>query len=347
VDRAFNAQGGSASRNSSLGKPTPRRLKPTLAEDLESSQIQAIEALIASMGLGTPLAQLSSLLIKETLDRHGEKPFTEDFISKTLESVLDSRAVSSPSGLRDPDEAAKRVSLHSTREIAKTIVQLLRELAKEMQLPFTDIAGQLLWRNRDAEPLKVSPHKSVVEDFSWVAEPQADGAPTVLDHCATVFRELTIEDGRMKWKAWTKVVELMRRNPVLAPRINRNDVDRLFHAEATKALRRMDEDKRDSIGMSVGLMDYMGMLFNLCGIIKVHPYMIFLAVGCHAHHLVDQRMMAEAAGTVRAGPGSRAASSRGASRSRPGSAGSGKGRPPSAGSRGSVPGPGEALGGPS
>ncbi|CAE8583226.1 unnamed protein product [Polarella glacialis] len=342
VDRAFSGVQGPGTRASSRG--SDRRPKLSAPMDLESGQIQALEALVSFLGPGTQIGQLASMLLKDTQSRDGGKPFSEELIIETLETILATRfAKTSPTSplaaAHVPTDFAKQV-MHSIPEVASIILQLVRELESKTQMPFSDVAGQLLWRNRDVEPLRHSPLKNYVEDFSWVAEANPGGTATVIDNCSTVFRELTLEEGgRMKWRAWVKVVELMKRNTLLNSRINRNDVDRLFHAAAMQGVRQRSDSDQSASGMTISLKDFFGLVVQLATNVKVHPYFLFLALGCHAQQLVDSRLEADAArfpqgskhcSTSRpssrsgsAAPGGRPSSSRGASRpgSRPSSRG--------------------------
>jgi len=312
-----------------------------------------VGALVGNIGPGRPIGELASMLLTPTMGRDGKKLFSEELISDTLGDVLIARTPKTPkdSGTQEvQDFAAVPVHLHGTDEATHVILDVVRRLEKRTSMPVSDTLGQLLWQNRDVPSLREGAHRQLVEDLSWVVDPEhcsSDSGPSVLDLTMVVFRELTAEDsGRMKWRTWLKVVEYIKRNPLLTNRINRNDADRIFHAEAMREVRGGHSQDQ---GISVGSHGFMGLIMKTAEIIEMHPFVLFLAVGCHADYLVEERQRMErkaqeesAALMKTAGPGSRGPSPSppvGATGARAPSPAPQSGRRTGGGSRGPSPAP--------
>ncbi|CAE8595065.1 unnamed protein product [Polarella glacialis] len=146
-----------------------------------------------------------------------------------------------------------------------------------------DILGQLLWKQRRSEPLQSGALKATVENPAWV-DLESNGANVGLTE--EVFRALTAADGgRMSRVQWLGVVRMVQRNPLLRQRVRHGDADRLFHSITSRS-KEKDEDRR-----TVSLDQFMTLLLMLVETTATHPWMIFLAVGCHAEHLTAEALI--------------------------------------------------------
>jgi len=262
--------------------------------------MEAMKALIGGIGPGTPLGQLTFDLLSPTMSRDGKHPFSKELLSGTLTDVLEKRAsvsqVIEENGHTRKEEVAKLVNrttdISSVSQDAGYIIEVAQNLVEKTQVTTAETFGQCLWRNRDEECLKNQPHCDIVEDLQWVEDPRY--ASAIIDMVSTVFRELTHDKGgRMTSRLWAKAIDLMKGNPIIRERHKRNDSDRLFHAEAMREFRERGnkgDSSNDNSGFSIGLSRFLGLLVDMSSIMKVHPFMVFLAVGCHAEVLETDRL---------------------------------------------------------
>ncbi|CAE8717754.1 unnamed protein product [Polarella glacialis] len=160
---------------------------------------------------------------------------------------------------------------------------ILKSLAHTSGMSLGDILGQLLWKQRRSEPLQSGALKATVENPAWV-DLESNGANVGLTE--EVFRALTAADGgRMSRVQWLGVVRMVQRNPLLRQRVRHGDADRLFHSITSRS-KEKDEDRR-----TVSLDQFMTLLLMLVETTATHPWMIFLAVGCHAEHLTAEALI--------------------------------------------------------
>lgn len=257
-------------------------------EEYGTEQVNALHALVENIGPGRSVNEMAVSLLQGTVDRHGDRAFSQELISNALETVVERRSAKSPVAQSPSKSPAmtRSFDVHSIPTPARSnfasratslIIEVVHELEKKMKLSFTEIVGQLLWQNKEAEPLRRPPHREVVEDLYWIAEPGTSS--TIIDMATCVFKVITADDGgRMRWRHWQKAVQILQKNPIIRPRIRRKDIDRIFHAEAMREARHM----HDQSGLSIGHRSFLGLLVQMAEITKTHPAMMFMAVGCHA-----------------------------------------------------------------
>lgn len=92
-----------------------------------------------------------------------------------------------------------------------------------------------------------------------------------------VFTKLSDGHGRMNSKGWSQIVRLIGSSPVLADRISRSDVDRLWYTQT-----RSNSSKDTGLLRDIDLSDFKALLLSLGESMKVHPWMIFLAVASYS-----------------------------------------------------------------
>lgn len=248
-------------------------------QEYEAEQVVAATALIKSMGPGRRLGELIVSLLSDTTARDGGKPFSEELVSSTLEDLWKSGELTPPASatpLLAPVDAG------SAAEAARFVVATARRLEESTGVALSDSLGQLLWRHREADALEPADLHAIAEDLSWIDKPGV--SHTAIDMAAATFRQLTAEDsGRMRWRAWQRVVHLIQRNPLLNTRVVRTECARFFHARANLESRRAPEQA----GLSVGLPGFLCLLVQMAESVAVHPFMVFLATGCHAETLAS------------------------------------------------------------
>lgn len=294
-----------------MRKRRSRAGKGRTREEYERGQIEAMRALIGGIGPGTPLGQLTMDLLSPTVSRDGKMLFSKGLVSDTLMEVLQRGHVATPKTEKEGAEDFANMTLRATdissvERDAGYIIEVAQSLAEKTLVPATETFGQCLWRYRELPVLQQEPHFEVVEDLRWVNEPGASTA--VMEMCVTVFNELCREKGyRMANRAWSKVVEFIRGNPVLRARLGRSDADRVFHAEVMREVRERGSNRDVAdVGFSVTLRGFLGLLVDIAEVIKVHPFMVMLAVGAHADHMVEDRRQREEAAAAEGVPWARA-----------------------------------------
>eukprot|EP00930_Biecheleria_cincta_P026339 TRINITY_DN18581_c0_g1_i1.p1 TRINITY_DN18581_c0_g1~~TRINITY_DN18581_c0_g1_i1.p1 ORF type:complete len:447 (+),score=92.30 TRINITY_DN18581_c0_g1_i1:96-1436(+) len=169
--------------------------------------------------------------------------------------------------------------------VADAAMSVVLELGKKAGVAFEDIAGQVLFRYRLSEPLQQECYKGLIEDLRWVLDAGTDKNPSIVEMSSMTFKELTMRDGgKMYFRTWQKLVELVRRNPILQERFKRSDADRVWHEYSRDAVR-----SEMSAGACVKIKDFPRMLLSVSHEAGVHPWIIFMAVGCHCDDLATRR----------------------------------------------------------
>merc|ERR550537_830735 len=95
----------------------------------------------------------------------------------------------------------------------------------------------------------------------------------MIDLVDAVFKEATAADGhRMNAREWHKIAKHIKANPVLASRLKPTDVDRLYYGET---------HSRGEVGTGINKREFRSLLVQLAFCMRVPPYMVLTAVGCH------------------------------------------------------------------
>eukprot|EP00747_Dinoflagellata_sp_TGD_P017484 gnl/TRDRNA2_/TRDRNA2_125851_c0_seq1.p1 gnl/TRDRNA2_/TRDRNA2_125851_c0~~gnl/TRDRNA2_/TRDRNA2_125851_c0_seq1.p1 ORF type:complete len:671 (+),score=70.73 gnl/TRDRNA2_/TRDRNA2_125851_c0_seq1:76-2088(+) len=165
----------------------------------------------------------------------------------------------------------------SNNPVAVAVLRVLTKLAESSKMPVADVIGQILYRHRRAEPLLSPQHRKTVEDTSWV---ECGDDVTFVKGVARVFRVITHADsGRMRQAHWSKAVHLLMKSPLLQDRVSLSDTDRLFYCECRRAC---SNTQCQANWRSIGLRAFKRLLLEVAEASRVHPWMVFIAVGCHA-----------------------------------------------------------------
>lgn len=198
----------------------------------------------------------------------GAEPLTAAERPPTTPSTL---SASAPPGLLEVPMAREQAAHDAVLPPGRggLVIAALQILAASSPLPLHDIVGQILWRNKRAEPLQRRRHRATVEDMSWCG----DAGECVED----VFKLCTSGGSdRMRRAEWLKIVKVVRKNPVLGPRIRSTDADRLFHS---MTMRNGDPYR------TVSYEEYLELLLMLAETCGAHPWLIYTAVGCRAENM--------------------------------------------------------------
>mmetsp|Transcript_103444 Transcript_103444/g.163228 ORF Transcript_103444/g.163228 Transcript_103444/m.163228 type:complete len:457 (-) Transcript_103444:24-1394(-) len=244
-------------------KRLSRRSCPKTKDEMDVLKMEALEALVlSSCTSGKPMAEILDNLTRHVLKQHGTNAFTASHIAYAEAKVA---------------EESKEEGADFQRVGA--VLKALRYMAELSGIQFSDVVGQILWRNRRADSLREKPRrKEAVDDVSWVVDCAEDPnvAGEVLKALDDVFDVL--EGGTkgkgISAKAWHRAAKFVEANPVLKRRVRLTDVDRLWHAATHKPL----SDPQTSISRRA----FKELLLTWCDAMEVHPWMVFVAVGSHA-----------------------------------------------------------------
>lgn len=237
--------------------------------DHEAKQVAALEALFGSVRPARPLDELAQAFLLPIISRDGFAAFSGSQVLRTVEDV-------------------KAGQPETTADQAGVLMAVIRALAEHRSMPFSELASQILWRNRKAKALQHTAFRRLARELSWLGSSD-DKDP--LEPVEEVFGRLTAAcGGRMAGRQWQKVVGLIQRNPVLNSHMKLRDADRLFYAEC-----RRSGDANSSIGMS----EFKELLFELAECSGINPCLIFICVGSHTRRLRAEAEEAEEASSAR------------------------------------------------
>jgi len=241
-------------------------------QDFETAQLQALKVLVTSLDTGKPLAELVRSLSRHILTHLGTKAFPAEQIELAIASVMESTGLAQEPSLEEA--AQQRVDL---------VVDALRSMCMNTVMPFPDVIGQVLWRNRRSESLQKKKFKDAAEDLSWVMPRGTDDlSPSrckqseQLQIVDDVFGMLCGENKLMSSRGWYQVVRIVDRSPALSGRANLSDVDRLWYAQTHSSASK--EIVRD-----IDLHGFKALLLALSEAMQVHPWMVFMGVASHAY----------------------------------------------------------------
>jgi len=231
-------------------------------------QLQALTALLLSLDKGGPLEELLSSATRHVLMHFGTKAFTEAQCKQAVAIALADRRLSQEPTLVDGAQARSEL-----------LVLGLQTVSEMVGMPFVDVVGQLLWKNRKSECLQRKRYKDAVGDLNWAMSSQDDDQAKRTEQLLDVddaFKMFSAENGRMNSRGWRQVARLVWSSPMLADRLNLSDVDRLWYAQTRTSASK--EVRRD-----IDSNDFKELLLALAESMRVPPWMVFFPVGSFAH----------------------------------------------------------------
>jgi len=241
-------------------KTVKRRASLKTKEDCETAKLEALRTLVesvASLNSTDGVAELLDLLTRHVLRNVGTKAFTKE-------------------------DTQRGASLVETENLEKVdaVLQALKHMASVVHMCFQEVVGQILWRHRRWDALKEKAHKDAAEDIAWTVMggigEDPDVGSDVLNAVDAVFKKLSAESGHggFGFRSWVKVGRFVNANPVLSRKVMQTDLDRLWYA------------KTHQMGFSAACAtitkkDFRDLLMTWCEAMGVHPWMVFMSVGCH------------------------------------------------------------------
>jgi len=236
------------------------------SKDYEAAQLEALDALVLSLDANKTLLDLSRCVCRHVLTHLGVPAFTVEECKLALAAALQENGLE--------QEPAKEEAAQLRVEL---VVQALRSMSGGSSMVFVDVVGQVLWRHRKTDVLQKKKRREVTDDLSWVIPGGIDdndkqaGQLQVVDE---VFDMFCTESGRMNNQGWRQIVQLVANSPALADRLNLSDVDRLWYAQTRGASKEILRD--------ISLPDFKALLLALGEAMRVHPWMVFLAIGSYS-----------------------------------------------------------------
>jgi len=246
--------------------------------------------LVAWLDTGKASDELLWSISRNVLTHLGTKAFTAEQSTLAFKAALDEKGLA-----ESPSEASERLEL---------MVQALRFLSTNAKMPFADVVGQVLWRNRRSECLlKTRRFKETSEDVSWMM-PGSGGLDEHVKQAEKVaqlqdvddaFKLFSSENGRMNSRGWRQVARIVWSSPALAGRLNLSDVDRLWYVHTRPSLSR--EVLRD-----IDCNDFKGLMLALAEAMEVHPWMVFFPVASYQRQTPESSALPSPIGSPCATP---------------------------------------------
>lgn len=240
---------------------------------MESAKILALKVLVESKwkdGISSVSNILRSILNGCLLSPSGWRLFPDVAIARLLPKVLHDA------------EAADDSQFDLVTSMA-IVLRVLHQAAEMLGSSFSDVAGQVLWRNRRA--IVLQNHQAVVDDLSWAfsSSSSAGDKAEVSDLSEDIrkyFSGLTSgRKGCMSHQEWLQVVALLTKNPILKSRVKASEVEHIF-----VAAQRKNAQKSGGIRFKV----FKKLLLQLAESIQVHPWIVVFALGAHAQQAVSR-----------------------------------------------------------
>jgi len=185
------------------------------------------------------------------------------------------RVLREEDALADDEKPAKSAARKKQTAASKArMLRALEEASQQLGLGFSEVAGQILWRNRQSKSLQEARFQRIARDISWMGGPLTDQglAPDFVNGVEQLFQVWTAKQEGVTFRWVRKAIELIEKNPILRSRVRRTDVDRLFYS--------LSQESRSKRTLS--LSGFKEFLMQLAEVMEVHPLWVFMAVGCHA-----------------------------------------------------------------
>lgn len=215
-------------------------------------------------------------------DQQNQSSMNESFLTDVSEvlvpaqtQLLSVRPTPAPaSSAAGSIKSTPRQQQQEQPNLTERVLAVLGRLAEGSNLQLSDVLGQLLWKHRRSAALQAPRPRATIESIGWVNN------EALIRGAEEVYRVLAAGDnGRMHRSGWLKVVNLVQRNPVLRQRVHHGDADRLFHSMTS---RNKDENR------TVNMAEFFQMLLQLVDTTATHPWIVFLAIACHADTIANE-----------------------------------------------------------
>jgi hypothetical protein len=244
-----------------------------------ATQVSALENLIKLFGT-MPAGEVVAELLKSVVICSQGGMFTSEQLAPVISHVLRVETTMAVQTKTNDDKCASRAA--SPTEL---VAKVLQALQKHTESKIGDIVGQILWRQRKSEALQDPRFKKVAESVDWAVSGDPTVSKEMMDLVDAVFKEATAADGnRMNAREWHKIAKHIKANPILASRLRATDVDRLYYGET--------HSRGEASGTGINRREFRSLLVQLAFCMRVPPYMVLTAVGCH-------KQQPEAAGSSR------------------------------------------------
>jgi len=260
-----------------LARPNGGLLPASTKESLEI-QASAFDALVRSMESLKSPAEVVTLLLQDVVLCNEGGAFTPDLLAETIDRVLraDTAALAVCDDFRMAPPFRELHGVSAAVDTTELVAKVLKALEMHTGVSIGEIVGQILWRHRRVDVLQSRRFKKVAEDIEWSVTGDDSSKQDILQQVDAVFRELIAGEGsRMTSIHWRKVTRLIQANPILKTRMKATDADRLFYAET---------HQRGEARSGITRREFRSLLLHLASCMKVPPFMILLAVGCHNGH---------------------------------------------------------------
>jgi len=233
----------------------------------EDVQVQAIKALATELASKKLFQDVMLSLSCQVVKHDGSKAFPQGIVRQSVNSILDAR--DSETKTSDNDLPAGPLAM-----------RVLRELAKDVDMSFADVAGQILWHFQKADALSAPHMQKMAKDLSWLdmANKENTSEMTTTEHVEKAFQLYANEDGQIGERAFLRMMERSLQGYMVKDdgvpiqfqgsraSCRRTELDQLFYAQALNKGHRINCD------------DFKQVLVKLALSMNIHPAPIFIAV---------------------------------------------------------------------
>lgn len=233
-------------------------LKDQAEKEAQAKQASALSALFKGGRAGRSMEELCQAFLKPIEGKDSSPAFSSSSITEAVQKF-------------EP-EGGEAASAETAGAAAAAFVEVVRSLGESAGMPFSELASQLLWRNRRAKVLQET-HRRLTRDLSWLAQEET------LEPVEEVFRCITAGGTRMNFRQWQKVLALIQRNPILQSKVKLSDSDRLFYGQCHHG---------GQANKNISRSEFKDLLFELAEASGIHPSLIFISVGSHARRLAGE-----------------------------------------------------------
>lgn len=235
-----------------------------LEKQTQAKQVAALEALIKSSRCGRSLEELAQAFLRPVTNQNGTPAFSSYAINQAVSKYE----------VNDGDSSTPGSDRSMALDHAGNFVAVVKSLGDTAGIPFSELASQLLWRNRRAKAIVEGGHRKISKDLTWLV-----GQPEDLEPVEEVFRCMTSPGNRMTFRHWQKVIDLIQKNPVLQSRIKLSDADRLFYGQCHRG---------GQANKNISMSEFKELLFEIAEASGIHPSLVFICVGSYARRLQDE-----------------------------------------------------------
>jgi len=179
-------------------------------------------------------------------------------------------------------KAAKNKSPSEDLKRTVLIIMVMDYGAKNNELHFTQVLGQVVFKFRGAEPIRFDEKlKKEADCIAWLR----DDFDSHAELLRSFYYWLTVKDGeKLGWKHWLRTVQMLRASPKISESVSAHDVSNVFIVEARiHGQHNVCESDFDlsKHAFTLDFNSFVRCLVKLAEQISTHPCRVFAALSGH------------------------------------------------------------------